>query len=385
MKKTISILGSTGSIGTQTLDILTCFPELYTVIGLSGGHNIALLKKQIKTFKPKVVSVATKESASILDEWITSQNLSCQVLYGLEGLCHIASLEQDLIVISLVGTIGILPTYKAIKSKTTIALACKEVLVSAGDLIMNEAKANNVSIIPIDSEHAALKQCIDSVTHPKQNIDKIILTASGGPFWETPFEHFPTINKTQALKHPNWEMGAKISIDSATFVNKGLEIIEAHHLFNMPYDKINVLVHRQSIVHGIIECIDGNILAHLSPTDMHFPIQYALTYPKKYPTSFNRLDFKKLHTLSFESPNDKKFPLLNIAIEAGRKKGSYPVVFNAANEAAVSLFLQEKISFLDIVSYINDALNTFSHCQNLSIEEIVEIDTHIKHDILQPA
>ncbi|RAP31515.1 1-deoxy-D-xylulose-5-phosphate reductoisomerase [Candidatus Marinamargulisbacteria bacterium SCGC AG-343-D04] len=381
MTKKISILGSTGSIGTQSLDVIREFKEIYTVIGLSAGQNISLLKKQIIEFSPKIVCIQKEEDRKELIEFIHSNNQTTAVVVGNKGLLNIASESVDLLIVALVGTTGIMPTFKALQEKNNIALACKEVLVSAGDIIMTKAKENNISIIPIDSEHAAIKQCLES-NHPPHSIEKVILTASGGPFWEYDSNKFNTITVNQALKHPKWSMGNKISIDSATLVNKGLEIMEAHHLFNISYDKIDVLIHRQSIVHGIVEFIDGNILAHLSPTDMRFPIQYAITYPQKLKTAFKRLDFKQCSIMTFEDPNHKKFPLLPLAIECGIKKGSYPVVFNAANEAAVSLFLKEKISFLDIHTTIENQLNSFNHYSTLSIEDIIDIDRKIKHDIL---
>ncbi len=381
-QKNISILGSTGSIGKQTLDIVKHYPESYSIIGLSAGKNVTLLKNQILEFKPKVVSVTDKEDAIELDRFCNQHNLNIQIGFSHEGLETICHTQVDLLIVAIVGTAAIKPTYIAIKNHIPIALACKEVLVSAGDLITELAANENVPIIPIDSEHAATQQCL--LTQSNNNIiESITLTASGGPFWTLPSNEFKTITKEKALQHPTWSMGNKISIDSATMVNKGLEIIEAHHLFNIEYNKLKVSIHRQSIIHALVEFIDGNILAHLSPTDMRFPIQYALDYPHKKPTKFKRLDIHKLSGLTFEEPDSKRFPLLDIAIEAGKRKGSYPAVFNAANEAIVSLFLQEKITFLDIHKKIETILNNFNHYTPKNIDDIIAIDSTIKHDIFQ--
>ena len=381
-QKNISILGSTGSIGKQTLDIVKHYPESYSIIGLSAGKNVTLLKNQILEFKPKVVSVTDEEDAIELDRFCNQHNLNIQIGFSHEGLETICHTQVDLLIVAIVGTTAIKPTYIAIKNHIPIALACKEVLVSAGDLITELAVKENVPIIPIDSEHAATQQCFSTQSN-NTIIESITLTASGGPFWTLPSNEFKTITKEKALQHPTWSMGNKISIDSATMVNKGLEIIEAHHLFNIEYNKLKVSIHRQSIIHALVEFIDGNILAHLSPTDMRFPIQYALDYPHKKPTKFKRLDIHKLSGLTFEEPDSKRFPLLDIAIEAGKRKGSYPAVFNAANEAIVSLFLQEKITFLDIHKKIETILNNFNHYTPKNIDDIITIDSTIKHDIFQ--
>lgn len=380
-KKKISILGSTGSIGTQTLDIMSQLPQEFEVIGLSSNQNTNSLKQQILTFAPQYACVANDEQYIEVNNWVKENKLKTSILVGNEGLKNICSTPQDLVVMSIVGTAGIEPTHAAIKAKNTIALACKEVLVSAGKLIMELAKQTQTPIIPIDSEHAAIKQCLESISENIKLVDHITLTASGGPFWDYPHS-FDSITKQQALKHPRWNMGQKISIDSATLVNKGLEVIEAHHLFQIPFENIHVLVHKQSLVHGIVEFIDGNIMAHLSPTDMRFPIQYALTYPVKYSSPLKRLSFHEIQTLTFESPNHKKFPLLNIAIECGKKEGTYPAVFNAANEAAVTLFLKEKIAFTDIQKTIENTLSTFSHFTPSSLTDIINTDLEIKQSIL---
>ena len=381
--KAISILGCTGSIGVQTLDLVRHYPDAYNVIGLAAGKNITLLKKQLLEFKPKIVSISHVNDAKELTLFCKENSLMITIEHGEKGLETICKNPVDLLVMAIVGTAGIKPTYIAIQNKIPIALACKEVLVSAGDLIIALAKKNNVPLIPVDSEHAATQQCLATQNTIAPIIKTITLTASGGPFWTLPHSEFKDITKEKALKHPTWSMGNKISIDSSTMVNKGLEIIEAHHLFNISYDKLKVSIHRQSIVHAIVEFIDGNILAHLSPTDMRFPIQYALDYPYKKQTKFKGLDINKLSALTFEEPDNTRFPLLNIAIEAGKQKGSYPAVFNAANEAIVTLFLQDKLTFLQIHTFIEDILAKFNHFIPKTIEDIIDIDTQIKHDILQ--
>ena len=384
-QKNISILGSTGSIGKQTLDIVKHYPHAYNIIGLAAGKNITLLKQQILEFKPKIISVTNPEDASELTTFCKKNNQKITIEYAEKGLQTISSTNVDLLIVAIVGTTAIKPTYTAIQNQIPIALACKEVLVSAGDLITELAKKNNVPIIPIDSEHAATQQCLSTQQNDKTIIESITLTASGGPFWNLPKKDFKTITKEKALQHPTWSMGNKISIDSATMVNKGLEIIEAHHLFNIDYNKLNVTIHKQSIIHAMVEFIDGNILAHLSPTDMRFPIQYALDYPHKKQTKFQRLNIHKLAGLTFEEPDNNRFPLLNIAIEAGKHKKSYPAVFNAANEAIVSLFLQDKITFLDIHTKIESILSRFNHYTPTNIDDIIAIDSMIKHDIFQTA
>ena len=379
--KTISILGSTGSIGTQTLLIVGQNPNLFNILGLSAGNNLDLLKKQILQFNPKRACIKSKKNYELLCTWAKENNIKTELSYGEKGVNEIATLTQDLIVIAIVGTAGITPTFIAISNKTTVALACKEALVSAGDIIINKAKETKTDIIPVDSEHAAVKQCIG--VESTNNIHKITLTASGGPLWNTNRDTFSSITPSQALAHPNWDMGGKISIDSATMVNKGLEIIEAHHLFEIDYSKLSVVVHKQSIVHSFVEYIDGNILAHLSPTNMVFPIQYALTYPKKLQSPQKRLSIQDLSQLTFEDPNNTKFPLLKTAIECGKLKNSYPIVFNSANELFVNLFLQEKISFLDIETNILATLDKFNHTTVTTIEHVIEIDKKIKNDVLQ--
>lgn len=380
--KTISILGSTGSIGTQSLDIIKTFPEKFKLKAISGGKNVDLIKQQIQTFSPEYACVVSKENAQTLELFVKKNKIKTQILFGKEGLTFIAKQKQDLIVIAIVGTAALEPAYTAIQAGTTIGLACKEILVAAGSVIMPLAKKNNVDILPIDSEHAALKQCLAGINEDPTQYSKLILTASGGPFWNKPIEEFESITLEKALKHPNWSMGQKITIDSATMMNKGLEVIEAHHLFQTPYDKIEVIVHPQSIIHSMVEFTDGTVLSQMGLPDMHFPIQYALTFPEKIENNWPKMNLIQIKELSFFEPNYKKFPLLKCAFECGKKGGTYPIVMNAANEAAVQLFLEKKISFNDIYKTVNQAIETYNHVYELSIEEIIQIDLDTKKEVL---
>ena len=380
--KRLSILGATGSIGTQCLDVIRQFPNQFDVVALSTHSNIALLKEQIIEFKPQVACVTNPSKFQELHDWVKETNSSIELLCGLDALSQIVQIKQDLVVVSIVGTSGISATQKAIQAGNNIALANKEVLVSAGELIMNEAAKHNVSIIPIDSEHAAIQQCLIGNEHKQNEVHAITLTASGGPFRSLELSKFKDITLEQTLKHPNWEMGNKITVDSATMVNKGLEIIEAKHLFGLSFDKIKAIIHPQSMIHGIVEFIDGNILAHISPTDMRFPIQYALFYPEKKQSPFERLNLFDCKQMTFETIDYKRFPLLKTAISCGEKGGSYPVVFNAANEAAVHLFLNKRIHFMDIQKYIQIQLEKVSHTSHLSIEDIITLDKQIKEETL---
>ena len=377
--KRISILGSTGSIGRQTLEVVSAFPDRFKIIGLTAGQNLRLLQEQILKFQPLLVAVQEEKNVPQIQAFVQQHALKTRVFSGLNGLNIVATAaENQLLVVAIVGSAALLPTYKAIEKKIAIALACKEVLVTAGEIIMNLARANKVSIIPIDSEHAAIKQCLASVTENPALVNKLILTASGGPFWRKPQKEFAAITLEDALKHPNWTMGAKISIDSATLMNKGLEVIEAHHLFNIPYAQIDVVIHPQSIIHSMVEFKDGNILAQMNLPDMRFPIQYALSYPEKMVSPWPRTDLTKLRPLCFYKPNLKKFPLLKKAYDAGMAGGTQPTVLNAANEKAVHLFLQRKIDFKDISRLVEEALTSFSHFAHPDLNQILLIDAKSK-------
>ncbi|WIF94674.1 1-deoxy-D-xylulose-5-phosphate reductoisomerase [Caminicella sporogenes] len=376
--KRISILGSTGSIGTQTLDIVRNNPDLFKVIAISGNTNIELLRKQIEEFKPKYVAVYDKKNAQKLKEIV--KNDEVEILAGLEGLNAIAIIDEvDVVVTSVVGNIGLLPTFNAIKAKKTIALANKETLVTAGEIIMNEASKNGVSIIPVDSEHSAIFQCLNG--NDILNVEKIILTASGGPFRGLKRNDLLSVTSKDALKHPNWNMGKKITIDSATLMNKGLEVIEAKWLFNLEIDQIDVIIHPQSIIHSMVEFIDGSILAQLGIPDMKLPIQYALTYPLRIKSNMSKLDFNQIASLTFEKPDTNTFPCLKLAYEALKIGGSMPTVLNASNEELVYLFLNGKIGFYDIPDKIEKAMKRHNPIKNPSIEDILLVDKETREYI----
>ncbi|MCP4050764.1 MAG: 1-deoxy-D-xylulose-5-phosphate reductoisomerase [bacterium] len=377
--KHISILGSTGSIGRQTLDVLEMFPDKFSVVALSAGRNIDLLKNQIIKFKPRLVSVMSKADADKVEDFIAKNNLYTDVYSGDEGLIKVAAdNENDILIVAVVGFASLVPTYTAIEKGITIGLACKEILVAAGKIIMDLANKKKVPVLPVDSEHAALKQCLAGVGEDLNQVRELVLTASGGPFWQMKKEDFVHITREDALKHPNWDMGAKITIDSATMMNKGLEVIEAHHLFGAPFENIKVLIHPQSIVHSMAVFLDGTVLAQMGMPDMRFPIQYVLTYPDKLQNNWPKMNLAESGSLEFYDPDLSKFPLLQLACEAGEKGGSWPVVLNAANDVAVGLFLDNKISFTDIELYIRDALGKFSHFSDPDLEQIIDIDNSIK-------
>ena len=366
MKK-ISILGSTGSIGTQTLDIVRINNDV-EVVALSAHKNIDLLEKQIREFKPKVVAIWEEVDAKILSDKV--KDLNVKVSFGMDGLIEVASVcDADIVVTAVVGMIGIEPTIAAIKAKKDIALANKETLVCAGHIIMPLAKDMGINIYPVDSEHSAIFQCLD-----KNNpIKKILLTASGGPFRGFSKEELENVTLEDALKHPNWSMGKKITIDSATMINKGLEIIEASHLFGVDIDHIEVVIQKESIIHSMVEFKDNGILAQLGTPDMKLPISYALFYPERRYISEERVDFSKLATLNFSKPDLDVFEGLKMAISAGKKGGSAPTVLNAANEWAVDKFLNKKIGFTDIGRLIGLAIENHQFKENPSLEDIISL------------
>ena len=367
MKK-ISILGSTGSIGTQTLDIVRINNDV-EVVALSAHKNIDLLEKQIREFKPKVVAIWEEADAKILSDKV--KDLNVKVSFGMEGLIEVATVcDADIVVTAVVGMIGIEPTVAAIKAKKDIALANKETLVCAGHIIMPLAKDMGINIYPVDSEHSAIFQCLD-----KNNpIKKILLTASGGPFRGFSKEELENVTLEDALKHPNWSMGKKITIDSATMINKGLEIIEASHLFDMDIDDIEVVIQKESIIHSMVEFKDNGIIAQLGTPDMKLPISYALFYPERRYISETRVDFNTLSTLNFSKPDPEVFEGLKMAISAGKRGGSAPTVLNAANEWAVDKFLNNKIKFIDIPYLIGMALDNHEFTKNPSIEDILYLE-----------
>ena len=373
MKK-IAILGSTESIGTQTLEIVTANPDL-EVVGLAAGNNVDLLEKQIRQFKPRLVAMWSEKACQDLRERIS--DLPVKVVCGMDGLLEISTMpEAEILVTAIVGMIGIRPTIAAIEAGKDIALANKETLVTAGHLIMPLAKEKKVSILPVDSEHSAIFQSLKEES--ASQIEKILLTASGGPFRGKRKEELADMQVEDALKHPNWSMGKKITIDSSTLVNKGLEVIEAKWLFGVELEQIQVVVHPQSIIHSMVQFKDGGIIAQLGTPDMKLPIQYALFYPDRRPMEGRRVDFYELGQLTFEKPDMENFPGLKLAYEASDTGGSMPTVYNAANEKAVSLFLKKKISYLQITELIAEAMNNHSVMVNPTVEEILQAEAESK-------
>ena len=379
--KRISILGSTGSIGTQTLDVVRKNKDKFEVVAISANSSIKLLLEQIKEFKPKYVAVYDENSAKALKNMIPS-DIDIEVLSGMEGLVQISSLDEiDILLTAIVGMIGLVPTLEAIKKGKTIALANKETLVTAGQLVMEEAKKRNVDILPVDSEHSAIFQCLNGENN--KEIDSIILTASGGPFRGKSKQELEHVTKNEALKHPNWSMGRKISIDSSTLMNKGLEVIEAKWLFNVEPDKIDVVVHPQSIIHSMVQFVDSSIIAQMGCPDMKLPIQYALTYPNRLLNDFERLDFSKLSSLTFEKPDLNTFPCLKLAYDSLKMGGTYFAVLNAANEVLVNEFLEDKVKFYDIPKYIEKTLEAHKSIEKPTLEEILHIDNWSREFVKQ--
>lgn len=368
--KRIGILGSTGSIGTQTLEIVRNNNDLQ-VVALAAGNNISLMEKQIREFQPKLCVMWTEESARELK--VRVADLPVQIEYGMEGLLALAVFEEmEVLVTAIVGMIGLRPTIAAIQAGKTIALANKETLVTAGHIIMPLAAAKGVPILPVDSEHSAIFQSMNGEN--KKRVSKILLTASGGPFRGRRRKELLDITVEDALKHPNWSMGRKITVDSATLVNKGLEVIEAKWLFGIEPEHIQVIVHPQSIIHSMVEYTDGAVMAQLGMPDMKLPIQYALFYPDRRPMEGKRVDFYELASMTFERPDTETFRGLSMAYEAIRTGGSMPTVFNAANEKAVSLFLNREIRFLEIYDLIAGAMEQHKAVYNPSVEEILEAE-----------
>ncbi|MGN0711976.1 MAG: 1-deoxy-D-xylulose-5-phosphate reductoisomerase [Anaerovoracaceae bacterium] len=368
MKK-IAILGSTGSIGKQALDIIERNPQKFKATVLSCAKSIELLSEQIDRFRPELVVVKNEEDARRLGE----KHRGVEVMYGMEGLIAAAESEYDLLLNSLVGMLGLVPTYHAVCKGRDIALANKETLVAGGQLVMEQVKKNGVKMLPVDSEHSAIFQALQGNRH--EQLKKIYLTASGGPFRGYSIEQLENVTLEQALKHPNWSMGSKITIDSATMVNKGLEVIEAKWLFDVPVSKIEVAVHPQSVIHSMVEYIDNSIIAQLGAPDMRVPISYAFGYPDRIENTFEPLDVFGLGAnLTFEKPDLEVFKTVAMAYEAAEKGGTYPVVLNGANEALVQMFLEKRIKFTDIQNNIEKILNIHKPTYNLNLEDIIEAD-----------
>lgn len=370
MKK-IAILGSTGSIGTQTLDVVREHPDELSVVALAAGRNKEKLREQIREFHPKVVSLSEEKMALEMKKELAGTGV--EVLCGMEGLMAVAGIEEaDVVVTAVVGMMGILPTMEAIRKGKDIALANKETLVTAGHLIMPMAREHHVSILPVDSEHSAIFQCLHG--ERQKDVDKILLTASGGPFRGKTLKDLENVTLEDALKHPNWSMGQKITIDSSTMVNKGLEVMEARWLFDVNYDQIEVVVQPQSIIHSMVQFVDGAILAQLGTPDMRVPIEYALFYPERRSLHGERLDFSTLQSITFEKPDMDVFRGLTLALEAGKVGGTMPTVFNAANEKAVAKFLHREIGYMDIIRLIEQCMEAHQWKDNPSLEEILDTE-----------
>lgn len=372
--KIISIIGSTGSIGTQTLEVVDHLKNI-KVAGLSANNDIRLLEEQIRKYKPVLAAVVDEEKAAQLAENV--KDTDTKIVSGIEGVCSVATIEQaEMVVTSVVGIAGLLPTMEAIKAGKDIALANKETLVTAGEIIIPLAIENKVKILPVDSEHCAIAQCITG-----KGVNRLILTASGGAFFGKTANELANVTVVDALQHPNWSMGRKITIDSATLMNKALEVIEAHHLFNMPYDRIDVIIHRESVIHSMVEYVDNSVLAQLATPDMKLPIQSALTYPIKTDTIIKQLNLAQIGKLTFFEPDLVTYKALRLGYRAGKVGGTMPTVLNAANEVAVNLFLDGKIPFLQIVDLVEKAMDSHKTIINPTIHDIIKVDEEIRGDM----
>jgi 1-deoxy-D-xylulose-5-phosphate reductoisomerase len=381
--KAITILGSTGSIGTQTLDIVTHNPDKFRVVGLAAGSNVTLLAAQIRDFQPEIVALGDESKLAQLQEAIISCPRQPQILVGQEGICEVARYgDAESVVTGIVGCAGLLPTIAAIEAGKDIALANKETLIAGAPVVLPLVKKHQVKLLPADSEHSAIFQCLQGV--PRGGLRRIILTASGGSFRDLPVEQLSSVTVKDALNHPNWSMGQKITIDSATLMNKGLEVIEAHYLFDLDYDHIDIVIHPQSIIHSLIEVQDTSMLAQLGWPDMRLPLLYALSWPERIYTDWEQLDLVKAGDLTFREPDHQKYPCMQLAYAAGRSGGLMPAVLNAANEQAVALFLQEKIGFLDIPRLIEQVCDRFTtqNTVNPSLEAILSADQWARQAIL---
>ncbi len=369
MKKVV-LLGSTGSIGTSTIKVAEDLPDRIQLVGLAAGNNLKLLLEQARKHRPKVVSITDPAKAKELEAALGS---GTEVLCGREGLLKLATMpEADIVLIAIVGTAGLQPALAAIRAGKDIAVASKEILVMAGEIVMSEARRMGVRVLAVDSEHSAIFQCLDD--KPPGMVRRLWLTASGGPFRKTPIEEFSSITVERALKHPSWVMGRKITIDSATLFNKGLEMIEARWLFDIEMGRVAVVVHPQSVVHSMVEFVDGSILAQLSTPDMCLPIQYALTYPERVGSDRVQTNLATLGTLTFEEPDPERFPALSLARRAGEVGGTMPAVLNAANEVAVEGFVNRRLSFPGISQTVRRTLETHTPLEHPSLEQIREAD-----------
>ncbi|TRU22562.1 MAG: 1-deoxy-D-xylulose-5-phosphate reductoisomerase [Microcystis aeruginosa Ma_SC_T_19800800_S464] len=381
MKK-ISILGSTGSIGTQTLDIVSDHPDKFQVVGLATGNNIQLLSEQIRQFRPQIVAINNESQLEDLKSLISDLDYTPIILAGKEGVIEVARYgDSESVVTGIVGCAGLLPTIAAITAGKDIALANKETLIAGGPVVLPLVEKHRVKLLPADSEHSAIFQCLQGVT--LGGLKKIILTASGGAFRDLPVEKLPQVTVADALKHPNWSMGRKITIDSATLMNKGLEVIEAHYLFGVDYNAIDIVIHPQSIIHSLIELQDTSVLAQLGWPDMRLPLLYALSWPERIYTDWEPLNLVKAGSLTFKEPDHQKYPCMGLAYAAGRAGGAMPAVLNAANEQAVALFLEEKISFLDIPRVIEKVCDHFTihNSSTPSLDDILAADNWARQEV----
>ncbi|TVP65330.1 MAG: 1-deoxy-D-xylulose-5-phosphate reductoisomerase [Leptolyngbya sp. LCM1.Bin17] len=365
--KAITLLGSTGSIGTQTLDILEHYPDQFRLVGIAAGNNVELLARQVRQFKPEIVAICNPDKVAELQAALADLDPQPQILAGHDGIVEVARYgDAEAVVTGIVGCAGLLPTLAAIEAGKDIALANKETLIAGGPAVLPLVKKHGVKLLPADSEHSAIFQCLQGI--PQGGLRRILLTASGGAFRDWPVDRLAQVTVADALKHPNWSMGRKITVDSATLMNKGLEVIEAHYLFDMDYDHIDIVIHPQSIIHSLIELQDTSVLAQLGWPDMRLPLLYALSWPERIYTDWEPLDLVKAGDLTFRDPDHAKYPCMDLAYAAGRAGGTMTAVLNAANEQAVALFLEEKIHFLDIPKAIEGVC-----------------DRHRSHNVAQPA
>lgn len=382
--KAITLLGSTGSIGTQTLDILTHHPHQFRLVGLAAGRNVDMLAAQIRQFRPEIVAIADETKLPQLKTAIADIDPQPILLGGQAGVVEVARYgDAEVVVTGIVGCAGLLPTIAAIKAGKDIALANKETLIAGGPVVNPLIEKHGVKILPADSEHSAIFQCLQGV--PKGGLRRIILTASGGAFRDLPVEKLAQVKVADALKHPNWSMGRKITVDSATLMNKGLEVIEAHYLFGVDYDHIDIVIHPQSIIHSLIELQDTSVLAQLGWPDMRLPLLYSLSWPERIYTDWKPLDLVKSGDLTFREPDHEKYPCMKLAYSVGRAGGSMPAVLNAANEQAVALFLDEKIGFLDIPKCIEEVCDRHQadNCPNPALDDILRADSWAREEVLK--
>lgn len=381
--KAITLLGSTGSIGTQTLDILEHHPDKFRLVGIAAGRNVALLAEQVRQFNPEIVAIRDERKLAELKSAIADVDPQPQILAGADGIVEVARYgDAEVVVTGIVGCAGLLPTIAAIEAGKDIALANKETLIAGGPVVLPLVEKHGVKLLPADSEHSAIFQCLQGL--PEGGLRRIILTASGGAFRDWPVEKLKDVTVSDAIKHPNWSMGRKITVDSATMMNKGLEVIEAHYLFGMDYDHIEPLIHPQSIIHSLIETQDTSMLAQLGWPDMRLPLLYAISWPERIFTDWKPLDLAQLATLTFKEPDHAKYPCINLAYEAGRAGGSMTAVLNAANEQAVALFLDEKIHYLDIPKVIEQVCdrNRDHLTATPSLQDILDADQWARQEVI---